>query len=113
MAFLEMFSLDAVADQPLVRLDLTRRQFLALAAFVDAFPGFMAGPGADTRGELPEGLSIAEVAEAWNKGIAKPNLEWAVSMLSLMDPVGLYQPASIGYTRCPGANWRRVAWSSR
>ncbi len=86
MAILDMFSLEAVADLPPVRLDLTRRQFLGLAALVDAYLVSRMTRGLMRVGGLPEGLSVDEVTEAWSNGIARTDPEWAVSMLSLLGP---------------------------
>jgi hypothetical protein len=86
MALLEQFFLEAVADLPPARLDLTRRQLWGLAAFVDAYRVSRLARGLTRLGGLPEGLSISEVVEAWSTGLAKLNPEWSVSMLSLLEP---------------------------
>jgi len=86
MAMLEMFSLESVADLPPVRLDLTLRQFLCLAAIVDAYRVSRLVRGLTRVGGITEGLSIPEVVEAWNSGTSEPDPEWSVSMLSLLSP---------------------------
>jgi hypothetical protein len=86
MALLEQFSLEAVADLPHARVDLTRRQLWGLAAFVDAYRVSRLTRELKRLGGLPEGVSIAEVVEAWSTGLGTPNPEWSVSMLSLLGP---------------------------
>lgn len=89
LALLEPFSLDFIAETPLARLDLSRRQFWALAAFVDAHRVSRLARSLVRRGGLPEGVSVSEVAEAWRNGVSIQDPEWAVSMLSLLLPDGL------------------------
>ena len=78
-----------MADQPPARLDLTPRQFRGLAAFVDAYRTSALAREMVRAGGLPEGVSIPEVMEAWSNGLARPNPEWSVSMLSLLEADGI------------------------
>ena len=86
MALLDPLSPDIIAESPPARLDLTRPQFWALAAFVDAYRTSRLARNILRLGGRPEGLSASEVAEAWRNGIAIRNPAWSVSMLSLLVP---------------------------
>jgi hypothetical protein len=83
---LKQFTLEAVADSEPVRLELTRRQLWGLAACVDAYRVARLTRELMRGSALPEGLTVPEIAEAWVKGLAQPNPEWSVSMMSLLGP---------------------------
>lgn len=88
VAVLGRFSLEAVADMPQAYLDLSPRLFLGLAAFVDAYRAAALAREMARAAGLPEGLSVPEVMEAWSSGLGRPNPQWAVAMLSLLDAGG-------------------------
>jgi hypothetical protein len=89
LALLDPFSVDVVTESPHARLDLTRRQLWALAAYVDAHRVSRLARSMLRVGGLPDGLSLAEIVQAWSNGRGKGDPGWSVSMLALLAPEGI------------------------
>jgi len=85
-ALLGHFALEEVSDSPLMRMDVTRRQFWGLAAYVDAYRASRLARELARSGGFPAGVGVPEVVEAWSTGVAKLDPGWSVSMLALLEP---------------------------
>ncbi|NLE73039.1 MAG: zinc ribbon domain-containing protein [Actinobacteria bacterium] len=85
-ALLGHFALEEVTDSPLVRMDVSRRQFWCLAAYVDAYRAARLARELARSGGFPAGVGTAEVVEAWNTGVTKVDPGWSVSTLFLLEP---------------------------